>query len=74
MIPTPDAANPYQDLYIYYLAGRFRPGRQFKPDHYIGSWEEGDFSFLFFKTGLDSLDLLCHGLLHICLVDHSQSS
>ena len=45
---APVEANPYQDLYIYYLAGRFRPGRSFKPDHYIGTWEEGKFSFLFF--------------------------
>ena len=48
MNTIPVAANPYQDLYIYYLSGRFRPGKDFKPDHYIGSWEEGDFSFLFF--------------------------
>jgi ribosomal protein L11 methyltransferase len=42
------APNPYQDLYIYYLAGRFRPESDFEPDHYIGSWEEDNFSFLFF--------------------------
>jgi len=48
MTPAPVEANPYQDLYIYYLSGRFRPDRSFKPDHYIGSWEEGEFSFLFF--------------------------
>lgn len=42
------SANPYQNLYIYYLSGRFRPGRNFKPDHYIGNWVEDDFSFLFF--------------------------
>jgi ribosomal protein L11 methyltransferase len=45
---APLEANPYQDLYIYYLSGRFRPGRGFQPEHYIGSWEEGEFSFLFF--------------------------
>jgi len=48
MTPAPVAPNPYQDLYIYYLSGRFRPDRDFKPENYIGSWEEGDFSFLFF--------------------------
>jgi len=48
MPSVPVAANPYRDLYIYYLSGRFRPGRDFNPGHYIGCWEEGDFSFLFF--------------------------
>jgi len=48
MEPAPVDTNPYQDLYIYYLSGRFRPGRGFKPEHYIGTWEEGEFSFLFF--------------------------
>jgi ribosomal protein L11 methyltransferase len=48
MNPRPLTPNPYQDLYIYYLSGRFQPDSEFKPDHYIGSWEEGDFSFLFF--------------------------
>lgn len=48
MTPDPVAPNPYRELYIYYLSGRFRPGRDFTPDHYIGSWEEGEFSFLFF--------------------------
>ena len=48
MAPAPFDANPYQNLYIYYLSGRFRPDRNFHPDHYIGCWEEGDFSFLFF--------------------------
>lgn len=46
--PARVAANPYRDLYIYYLSGRFRPGLDFQPEDYIGSWEEGDFSFLFF--------------------------
>lgn len=42
------AANPYKDLYIYYLSGRFRPGGWFRPQHYIGTWEEDESSFLFF--------------------------
>jgi ribosomal protein L11 methyltransferase len=48
MQPAPVEANPYQDLYIYYLSGRFRPGRDFNQEDYIGCWEEGEFSFLFF--------------------------
>ncbi|MGD9307515.1 MAG: 50S ribosomal protein L11 methyltransferase [Desulfosarcina sp.] len=71
MIPAPDAANPYQDLYIYYLNGRFRPDRQFKPDHYIGSWEEGDFSFLFFTRPSTTLvEETVGGLLDVELIDH----
>jgi ribosomal protein L11 methyltransferase len=42
------AQNPYRHLYIYYLSGRFRPGREFAPDDYIGNWEEEEYSFLFF--------------------------
>ena len=48
MTPEPIAPNPYQNLYIYYLSGRFDPGPDFNQDDYLGSWEEGDFSFLFF--------------------------
>ena len=65
------AANPYQDLYIYYLSGRFRPGVGFRPDHYIGSWEEGDFSFLFFtRPCLDLVERTVAGLPDVALVDH----
>ncbi len=48
MLSDPRAENPYRDLYIYYLSGRFRPGRGFQPQDYIGNWEEGEYSFLFF--------------------------
>ncbi len=40
--------NPYKDLYIYYFSGRFRPDHRFQPADYLGCWEEGEFSFLFF--------------------------
>jgi ribosomal protein L11 methyltransferase len=55
MTSAPVDANPYRNLYIYYLSGRFRPGRDFKPDNYIGCWEEGEFSFLFFTKPCKSL-------------------
>ncbi len=65
------APNPYQDLYIYYLSGRFRPGRGFQPDHYIGSWEEGAFSFLFFtKPNMALVENTLSGLPELELLDH----
>ena len=71
MEPAPAVANPYQDLYIYYLSGRFRPGRDFKPDHYIGSWEEGEFSFLFFTRPNKALvEAIVDRLANLELLDH----
>ena len=71
MTSAPVAANPYQDLYIYYLSGRFRPGRDFKPDHYIGNWEEGDFSFLFFtRPNMALVEDTINRLAGLELLDH----
>jgi ribosomal protein L11 methyltransferase len=64
-------ANPYQDLYIYYLSGRFRPGRDFKPDHFIGIWEEGEFSFLFFtRPNMALVEATVDRLGGLELLDH----
>jgi ribosomal protein L11 methyltransferase len=71
MEPAPVEANPYQDLYIYYLSGRFRPGRGFKPDHYIGSWEEGEFSFLFFtRPNMALVETAVNRMAGLELLDH----
>ena len=71
MEPAPDKANPYQDLYIYYLSGRFRPGRAFNPEHYIGSWEEGEFSFLFFtRPNMALVEATVNRLAGLDLLDH----
>lgn len=71
MKSVPAAANPYQDLYIYYLSGRFRPVRSFAPDGYIGSWEEGDFSFLFFtRPNLELVETTISRLPDLELLDH----
>jgi ribosomal protein L11 methyltransferase len=68
-------ANPYQDLYIYYLSGRFRPDSHFQPDHYIGSWEEGDFSFLFFtRPKLDLVEEVLGRTTGLKLLDHYHMS
>jgi ribosomal protein L11 methyltransferase len=64
-------SNPYQDLYIYYVSGKFRPPRAFKPDHYIGTWEEGDFSFLFFTRPNPTLvEEAIAELPGLSLIDH----
>ncbi|WP_157067647.1 hypothetical protein [Desulfosarcina cetonica] len=72
-MPLPPAANPYADLYIYYLSGRFRPGRDFQPQHYLGCWEEGDFSFLFFtRPNLALVEKTAASLPDVTLIDHYQ--
>jgi ribosomal protein L11 methyltransferase len=71
MAPATIDANPYRDLYIYYLSGRFRPDSHFHPDHYIGSWEEGDFSFLFFtKPNLALVERMLSRTTGLKLLDH----
>jgi ribosomal protein L11 methyltransferase len=52
-------ASPYDKLYIYYLNGRLEnpPGRL--GGNFIGNWEEGDTSFLFFsEPALDQIDVI----------------
>ena len=44
------AARPHKDLYIYYLQGRLKPGKEIFQENFIGNWEEDDFSFLFFSS------------------------
>ncbi len=71
MAPAPVEANPYQDLYIYYLSGRFRPGRAFNPEDYIGCWEEGEFSFLFFtRPNMALVEATVNPLAGLKLLDH----
>ncbi len=40
---------PYDDLYIYQLNGRVTSQEQIPSNCFIGNWQEGDFSFLFFS-------------------------
>ncbi len=41
--------TPYKDLYIYYLDGRLKSNHKIFHDHFIGNWQEDEFSFLFFS-------------------------
>jgi ribosomal protein L11 methyltransferase len=50
---TKEGAIPYDKLFIYYFDGKVPPSIHcFGPD-FIGNWEEGDTSFLFFSESAD---------------------
>jgi len=40
---------PYKDLYIYYLQGRLKSNNKIFGNHFIGNWQEDEYSFLFFS-------------------------
>lgn len=51
--PAAGLANPYDELFIYYLEGCLRPENEVFGDAFIGNWEEEGFSFLFFSRPAD---------------------
>ncbi len=72
---TADAGREVpSDLYIYYLSGRFPPGMRMPENGFIGNWEEGDTSFLFFSrpAGDEVLRLVAAAAGHVALQDHYQ--
>jgi ribosomal protein L11 methyltransferase len=44
---------PYQDLYIYEISGTISDSRDFFKQDFIGCWNEGEISFLFFSRPYD---------------------
>jgi ribosomal protein L11 methyltransferase len=40
---------PYKNLYIYYIQGRLKANKNNFSNHFIGNWQEDEFSFLFFS-------------------------
>jgi len=69
-----DAAPPPDRLYIYYLQGRIQAGL-FPDDDCLGTWEEGDLSFVFFSSpALDRVQARIEARKDLCLVDHYQMS
>ena len=44
---------PYQDLYVYEISGEISAGRRFFKEDFIGCWNEGETSFLFFSKPHD---------------------
>lgn len=63
-------ACPYNDLYIYQLAGRLTSQEEIRPQCFIGNWEEDDFSFLFFSSPApEEVRKLLHRQPHLIFVD-----
>ena len=74
-----------QDLHIYYIQGRLKPGAEIpgaeiseakvpgteiNEDGFIGNWEEEDCSFLFFeKPSAASVEKLLRENTHLSLLD-----
>ncbi|MDA8403992.1 MAG: 50S ribosomal protein L11 methyltransferase [Desulfobacteraceae bacterium] len=71
-IPSaPCPASPYNQLYIYYFQGRLTSSFDAFGDAFIGNWEEGDTSFLFFSepAGNGIIDRLLAGQPQLTLED-----
>jgi len=49
VVSEPNPASPYTQLHIYYFQGRLAASFDSFGEHFIGNWEEGDTSFLFFS-------------------------
>jgi ribosomal protein L11 methyltransferase len=45
---------PYQDLYVYEVSGEILEAREFFKEDFIGCWNEGEVSFLFFSGPRDN--------------------
>jgi len=64
---------PYQDLNIYYIRGHVQGNPFSTHENYIGNWQEGEDSFLFFKVPADEeVRLLVQRQAHLVLEDRFQ--
>ena len=62
--------SPYKDLHIYYIEGIPDPGSVDFDRDFIGNWQEGGYSFLFFSTPADEkVNRLVAGQPHLSLID-----
>jgi ribosomal protein L11 methyltransferase len=69
----PIGTCPYENLFIYYLNGRLRPDCRIAHQNFIGNWEEGEDSVLFFSNPADrQIELLLQQQPHLKLVDNYQ--
>jgi ribosomal protein L11 methyltransferase len=67
----PHGQNPYEHLYIYYLKGRMDADWQPQGSGFIGVWEEGDSSFLFFtRPAMEIVTQLVAQNSPLRLLDH----
>ena len=70
----PASARPPDRLSIYYLQGRVPPGL-FADRDCLGTWEEGEASFVFFsRPALERVQKRIEGRSGLSLVDHYQMS
>jgi len=61
---------PYDQLYIYYIEGQLRKKNPDFGAFFIGNWEEGETSFLFFSAPADNkVDRLLKEQPHLTLAD-----
>jgi len=68
-------ACPYNELYIYQLGGRLTSQKEIHPQHFIGNWEEDDFSFLFFSDPApEEIKKLLRRQPHLTYVDNYHMS
>jgi ribosomal protein L11 methyltransferase len=62
--------SPYNKLFIYYFNGSLEPISKHFGDSFIGNWEEGDTSFLFFsESAEDRIEQLLAVQPHLTLND-----
>lgn len=62
--------TPYDNLYIYYLRGCLKPNHGIADSHFIGTWEEDGFSFLFFsRPSHKKVDTLLRKQTQLALID-----
>jgi ribosomal protein L11 methyltransferase len=75
ILPDYTKGNPYQELYIYYLAGRMQAAASPLLMDFIGNWEEDGFSFLFFsKPAREQVDTLLDTQPQLALLDNFHMS
>jgi ribosomal protein L11 methyltransferase len=70
MDQKPGETSPYNKLFIYYFDGRLKPVSRHFGSSFIGNWEEGDTSFLFFSEPADDrIEQLLSTQPHLTLKD-----
>lgn len=70
-----DTAPPCDTLHIYYIKGRLNDTVDVAGNGFIGNWEEGDTSFLFFSDPApDRIDSLLKRQPHLVLADRFRMS
>ncbi len=68
-------ADPYGDLFIYYLKGCMISGSTIVDMSFVGNWEEDGYSFLFFKrSSLKTVEALTSQQPHLKLLDNFKMS